>query len=287
MEGARPRGGRQQLWRYSTTGHVGTLPVLLEDLMRSIRPFSTVRMGALAALAVLAASRLAIGQALPSAKELMDRHDAAVGGRAALEKHTSTHQSGSLSIAAAGIEATLDLYRARPSLFLQKIVIGPMGEVLQGYDGKIAWAMQGGQATVLDSSMTQQAKYNSDFFGNFHDMARYRSAETVELTDFDGRKCYKVKIVRIAGAEGFEFFDAATGLGAGMIASMDSPMGGKVEQTSVFGDYRDFGGVKIPTRITQKGAMGEVVIIIKTMDFDDVDAATFVLPDAVKALVKP
>jgi hypothetical protein len=244
-------------------------------------------MAALATLAILATSRSGLAQALPSAKELMDRHDAAIGGRAALEKHTSIHQSGSLSIAAAGIEATLDLYRARPSLFLQKIVIGPMGEVLQGYDGKIAWAMQGGQATILDSAMTAQAKYNSDFFGNIHDMARYKSAETVELADFDGRKCYKVKIVRVAGGEGFEFFDSSTGLGAGTIASIDSPMGGKIEQTSVFGDYKDFGGVKIPTRITQKGAMGEVVITITTMEFDNVDAATFVLPDAVKALVKP
>lgn len=255
--------------------------------MQSIRSSAAMRMAVLAALAILATPGLGLAQALPSAKELMDRHDAAIGGRAALEKHTSIHQSGSLSIAAAGIEATLDLYRARPSLFLQKIVIGPMGEVLQGYDGKTAWAMQGGQATVLDSSMTAQAKYNSDFFGNIHDMARYKSAETVELADFDGRKCYKVKIVRVAGGEGFEFFDGSTGLGAGTIASIDSPMGGKIEQTSVFGDYKDFGGVKIPTRITQKGAMGEVVITIKTMEFDNVDPAMFVLPEAVKALVKP
>src|ERR1035437_8953068 len=100
--------------------------------MQSIRSSAAMRMAVLAALAMLATPGLGLAQALPSAKELMDRHDAAIGGRAALEKHTSIHQSGSLSIGAAGIEATLDLYRARPSSFLQKIVIGPMGEVLQG-----------------------------------------------------------------------------------------------------------------------------------------------------------
>jgi hypothetical protein len=245
------------------------------------------RLAGLAIVAFFATSRAAFAQTLPSAKALMDRHDAAIGGRAALEKHASLHQAGTLSVASAGIEATIDVYRAKPAMFLQKLVIGPMGEVLQGYDGKTAWAMQGGQATVLDSSLTLQAKYNSDFFGNIHDMARYKSAETIELADFDGRKCYKVKIVRLTGAEGFEFFDSATGLGAGTIASVDSPMGGKIEQTSVFGDYKDFGGVKIPTRITQKGAMGEVIITIKSMEFDNVDPAMFALPDAVKALVKP
>jgi hypothetical protein len=255
--------------------------------MRSIRTTAASKFAALAAVALVASSRLASAQALPSAKELMDRHDAAIGGRAALDKHTSMHQSGTLALAAAGIEASIDVYKAKPMMFLQKLVIGPMGEVLQGYDGKTAWAIQGGQPVVLDSALTQQTKSNSDFFGNVHDMARYKSAETVELTDFDGRKCYKVKIVRVAGGEGFEFFDAATSLSAGTIVSTDSPMGGKVEQTSVFGDYKEFSGLKIPTRITQKGAMGEITITIKTMEFDNVDPATFALPDAVKAIVKP
>jgi hypothetical protein len=252
--------------------------------MRPTRSTAALCLPALAVALLVVAPHFARAQELPSAKSLMDKHDAAIGGRGALDKHTSFHQAGSLSLG--GMEATIDIYRAKPSLFLQKLVVGAMGEVLQGYDGKTAWVMQAGQPLVLDSAQTQQFKYNSDFFGNFHDMARYKSAETVELADFDGRKCYKVKLVRVTGGEGFEFFDAATGLGAGIIATVDTPMG-KVEQTSVFGDYKDYGGMKFPTRITQKGAMGEVTISIKTTEFDGVDPATFALPDAVKALAKP
>lgn len=241
---------------------------------------------ALAAVTLFAIPRLALAQALPSAKELMDKHDAAIGGRATLDKHTSVHQTGAVSIPTAGIEATMDVYRAKPGLFLQKMVIGPMGEILQGFDGKTAWAVQGGQPVVLDGAPAEMAKYNSDFFGNFHDLARYKTAETVELADFEGRKCYKVKIVRNIGGEGFEFFDAATGLGAGTIVSNESPMG-KVETTSVFAEYKDFEGLKFPTKITQRTPMGEITITIKTMEFDKVAPETFALPDAVKALVKP
>ncbi|HEY4658999.1 MAG TPA: hypothetical protein VIH11_05785 [Gemmatimonadaceae bacterium] len=241
---------------------------------------------ALTAVALFAASRLALAQPLPSAKELMDKHDAAIGGRAALDKHTSVHQTGAVSIPAMGVEATMDVYRAKPALFLQKLVIGPMGEILQGFDGKTAWAVQAGQPVVLEGAQAEMTKYNSDFFGNFHDMARYKSAETVELADFDGRKCYKVRIVRNIGGEGFEFFDAATGLGAGIIVSSESPMG-KVETTSVFAEYKDFDGLKFPTKITQKTPMFESTITIKTMEFDKVAPETFALPDAVKALVKP
>lgn len=254
--------------------------------MRPTRPAALLCLSALAVVALVTPPDLARAQELPSAKSLMEKHDAAIGGRSALEKHTSMHQSGTLTIAAAGLEATIDIYRAKPSFFLQKLVLGPMGEILQGYDGKVAWAMRAGQPAILDSAQTQQFKSNSDFFGNFHDMARYMSAETVEIADFDGRKCYKVKLVRVTGGEGFEFFDVATGLGAGIIASTDTPQG-KVEQTSIFGDYREYGGMKFPTKITQKGAMGDVAIAIKVTEFDGVDAATFALPDAVKSLVKP
>src|SRR3990170_1186830 len=224
---------------------------------------------ALTAVALFAASRLALAQPLPSAKELMDKHDAAIGGRAALDKHTSVHQTGAVSIPAMGVEATMDVYRAKPALFLQKLVIGPMGEILQGFDGKTAWAVQAGQPVVLEGAQAGMTKYNSDFFGNFHDMKRY-----------------KVRIVRNIGGEGFEFFDAATGLGAGIIVSSESPMG-KVETTSVFAEYKDFDGLKFPTKITQKTPMFESTITIKTMEFDKVAPETFALPDAVKALVKP
>ena len=254
--------------------------------MSPIRP-TAATFAALALVALVATARPSHAQALPAAKDLMDKHDAAIGGRAALDKHTSMHQAGTLSMAAAGLEATIEVFRAKPSQFVQKIVLGPMGEVAQGFDGKTAWAVQPGQgAMLLDSTMTAQVKYSSDFFGNFHDMARYKSAETVELADFEGRQCYKVKIVRVAGGEGFEYFDAATGLAAGTISSTDTPMG-KVEQTSVFSEYKDFGGVRIPTKIKQKGAMGEVMITITTMEFDTVSPATFALPEAVKALIKP
>ncbi|MFI5312491.1 MAG: hypothetical protein ACHQQ3_14735 [Gemmatimonadales bacterium] len=254
--------------------------------MRSIPRTAATTLAALATFALAAAPAPARAQVLPSAKSLMDKHDAAVGGRTALDKHTSIHQAGTLSMAAAGLDATIDIYRLKPTMFLQKLVIGTVGEVLQGFDGKTAWAMQGPQAMVLDSAQAQQFRYNSDFFGNLHDPSRYKSAETVEQVEFDGRQCYKVKLVRLSGAEGFEFFDVATGLGAGMIASNETPMG-KVEQTSVFGDYKDFGGVKFPTKILQKGAMGEITITLKTTEFDAVDPSTFALPDAVKALVKP
>lgn len=80
----------------------------------------------------------AAAQALPTAKTLMDKHNAALGGRAMLDKYTSMQMTAKLTIAAMGMEATLETYRAKPNLYLQKTIIAQIGEVLQGYDGKVA-----------------------------------------------------------------------------------------------------------------------------------------------------
>ena len=255
-----------------------------------MRSHTFVRSGLfVAALILVSGARPDVvrAQALPAAKDLMARNDAAIGGRAAFDMHTSFHQTGTMSVPAMGVEASLDLFKAKPLKFLQKIVLGPLGEVQSGYDGTTAWAITPGQPPmVLDSAATEGARLQADFYGNFHDMARYKSVETVGLVDFEGAQCYKVKIVRTTGGEGFEFYDVATGLIAGIQAATETPLG-KIDQTSVFSDYKEFDGVKMPTKIRQKNAQYDAVITFTAIEWDKVDPAVFVLPDVLKAKVKP
>ena len=255
--------------------------------MRSLHQLAAATVAALGLLLLAAPPRSAAAQTLPGARDLMEKNDAAIGGRAALAKHTSFHQVGSMTVATAGIQAQIELFKLKPTKYLQKIVLGAIGEVTQGYDGKTAWTIQPGQAAaVLDSASAETFKSLADFFGNFHDQAKYKSIETVGIVDFEGGKCYKVKIVKLTGSEGFEYFDVATGLIAGVQAAIDTPMG-KIDQTSVFSDYRDFGGLKMPTKIQQKNGQFDATISFTTIEFDNVDPAVFELPASLKATVKP
>lgn len=88
-------------------------------------------------------------------------------------------------------------------------------------------------------------------------------------------------------SEAMQFFDVETGLAAGMMRSIENPQMGKVEVTVVMADYKDQGGVKMPSKIIQKTPQGDVVLTFTTVEFDKVDAKTFALPDAVKSMVKP
>ncbi len=232
---------------------------------------------------------LAAAQGLPDGKALVSKHIAAIGGREAMEKHSSVHMTGTFSMAAMGIEGPIHLYRAKPSLFLQQITLGAMGEVTQGFDGTTAWSVNPMMGpSIVTGDQAAQMKQQADFFADYPDFAKYTSVETVGLEDFEGRKCYKVKLVKADGSgEAMQFFDAETGLAAGMTRTVENPQMGKIDVTVVMSDYKDQGGVKMPSKILQKTPQGDVLLTFTTVEFDNVDAKVFALPDAVKALVKP
>jgi hypothetical protein len=239
------------------------------------------------ALLTIAFAPALSAQALPTAKDLMDKHDAAIGSRASLASHASFKQAGSMSIPAAGMDATIEIFKEKSGRYVQRVSLGAMGEVVTGFDGKNGWSVQpGAGAALLDSATTRDLKDQADFFAAFHDASRYKSAETIGIVDFDGRKCYKVKIVRMAGGEGFEYFDVATGLSAGAEREVDTP-GGKMQTTTIANEYKDFGGFKIATKITQKLPQYEAIVNLTVFEFDKVDAAVFALPESLKASAKP
>jgi hypothetical protein len=254
--------------------------------MLSIRTIRAAASATIAIIAIAAPVHGARAQALPSAKSLLEKHDAAVGGRAAMDKHSSMHEVVTATIAAANMSGSMETYHSKPNLYLLKTSFAG-GEVLSGFDGKTAWAIAPGQPPqVLDSATTATLKDQADFFGDYYDPSRVKSAETVEVTDFEGQRCYKVKIVHKDNSEVMVYLDSATGLRAGQ--TQTAKMGGQeMQSTVVMSDYKDYGGVKLPAKRVQRLPMGEIVMQVQSVEFDKVEPSTFALPDAVKALVKP
>ncbi|MEA3245291.1 MAG: hypothetical protein U9Q74_03950 [Gemmatimonadota bacterium] len=241
---------------------------------------------AVVALFAILARAVAAAQALPDPKALMEKHNTAAGTRAALDKHTSIEMTATMSMPAMGMEASMEVLRGKPNKFVQKMVIGPVGEIITGFDGTVAWTtnpMMGAQ--LIQGDQLASIKSNADFFSNMQDPANYSKAETVELTDFEGRKCYKVRLTR-EGRDGFEYFDAQTGLLAGFSGTVQSSQG-PIETTTVFTEWGEVGGIKFPMKLEQRTPNGPATITFTKIEFDKVDPSAFNLPDAVKALVKP
>jgi hypothetical protein len=247
---------------------------------------SAVLVSCVSALAVFT-PMAAQSQALPTPQQLAARHDSLIGGRAALEARKSVRMVGTFAIPAAGIEAPVEINKLRPNKYLFRTELGPMGEILSGYDGTRAWQIQPGQPpAILDGAAADQIKEQGDFFGDFHDFTRFTSAETVDQTTVDGRKVYRVKMVRPNGDAVMEHYDVETGYSIGGTMSVATPMGA-METTFSYTDYKTFGGMQFATRVMQRNPQFEIIISIASVEFDTLDDAAVAVPEAVKALIKP
>jgi hypothetical protein len=225
--------------------------------------------------------------ALPSARSVIDRHIAAVGGRQAILAHTSSHAVGSMTIPGSGITGVLDIYGAKPNKTLTKINLGGIGEMLEGFDGTTGWGVNPVTGAMLSQGKElEERRFDAAFYSDLQETGRYASMKTIEQTTFDGRPCYKVSLVKKDGSEDFDYYDVATGLKAGTTGTREMQQMGSAAVTQIHSDYKKFGGVLVPTTMKQTAMGVQQVITITSVEFDNVPASIFEPPAQIKALVK-
>jgi hypothetical protein len=224
---------------------------------------------------------------LPEAGTIIARYIEAVGGKDALLKTVSRHIRGTFSIPAQGMEGSLEMFRSIPNKLLIRVNIPSMGEMAQGFNGQVGFTsnpMQG--ASLLEGNQLKQIGETADFYTELHRAEKFTSMETVELTEFQGKPCYRVKLVTKTGREYAEFFDQQTGLLAGDVGEQEIP-GGTAEQITVYSDYKRFGDLLLPTRTATRIMTFEQVMTFESVEFNTVDETVYELPEEVKALLKP
>jgi hypothetical protein len=242
-----------------------------------------VRTLVLAGAAALAAAP-ARAQELPAAREIVDAYVAAIGGVDAIGRAQHRHMVGEMSMPAAGMTMTMEIWQSRPNKMLMVMDIPGMGQMKSGYDGQVAWSvnpMQGPR--IVTGAELQQTLRQADFDSNLRFEHLFPTLETVERTELAGRPCYRVRMVAENGDEAFGCFDVESKLLLGLSSRMESEAG-TIESNVEFQDYRDFGGVKMPARTVMSVMGQEMVMSVTQMDTNAIPEATFALPAEVKAL---
>jgi hypothetical protein len=223
---------------------------------------------------------------LPSARSIIDKYVQAIGGRKAILAHSSSHASGTMNVASAGITGTVEIYNAKPAKSLVKTNVGGIGEIMEGFDGTHGWGISPMTGPSLaEGTELEQKRFDADFYSDLHDDARYTSMKTIEKTTFEGRPAYKVSLVKKIGGEDIEYFDTESGFKIGTTATREGPMG-PMNVTISQTDYKKFGDVMVPTTLKQSVAGVANVITITAIEFDNVPPSTFDIPERIKALIK-
>lgn len=209
------------------------------------------------------------------------------GGREMIEVAESVHTSGTVDIPMAGLKGTMDVYAAKGGNLLIKVNIPGFGEQLTGLHDGIGWTIdpmggpkliEGDQlATLIEQSDPQASLKYKDL---------YSEISYAGETEFDGQKTHKIEYVNKKTARpSTEYYSVETGMLVGSVAVTDSEMG-EITVTTTINEYKDFGGVKMPSKSTQKMGAMAMTMSTNSADFNDVDMSVFEYPKAIKALIE-
>lgn len=226
-------------------------------------------------------------QNLPAAADIIAKYQAAVGGADVLDGRNSMHSTGEVSIPAAGMKADFEAWQARPNRSAMRATIAGFGEIRTGYTGDVAWSvnpMEGPR--VMEGGEAAQSADESTFDWQLRRSDGVESMTTVELTSMGGQECYKVRVEWKSGRESFDCYSTGTGLIVGSTARQETNMG-IVDAVTLYDDYTDFDGMKVPGRVTIQTMGVEQIITIRTVTFDEVPDSVFEAPAGIRALIKP
>jgi hypothetical protein len=213
---------------------------------------------------------------LPTVQQIYDKYATAVGGRDAWSKVAGRTEKGTADITFAGLSGSYLRYIGAPNRMRMTIDLGVV-QIDQGYDGEKGWAQQGQGAQRMPADQEKNLSENLQTGAAFLDPSRFTKAEVQGKEAFDGVDAYKVAVTTKAGIEQVEFFDVATGLRIGTVAT--TPMG---PQRVIYRDYKDFEGKKLSTKVVQNTPQGDVIINITAVTFGSPDPAVFKAPADLK-----
>src|SRR5579862_7083207 len=190
--------------------------------------------------AIALASSGVAAASLPTAKEIVERYDKALGGKAALQQHTSSTMRGILEIHQGDTVTKLPFvyFAAAPYRRLEKITLpNSLGDVLNGFDGEKAWSFDpragASGAQVYAGDERESMKRDADFYYPINELSWFKSMQTVGNEEFEGQPCYHLHGINNWGKTNDHFYDQKTGLLAGY--EFDSELGTTHE---IFSDYK-------------------------------------------------
>jgi hypothetical protein len=203
--------------------------------------------------------------AKPTIDVILAKYETALGGKANLDKITSR------TIKAQRVEPNGKTFETEEVLQKgAKISVTTIYESKQGnytvkeiFDGAAATKFGNGSKIDLKADEMEQIKREAQLFANPNLKAIYAKTEFRFVDKIDGREVYLVTATTADNSRERLYFDAQTGLLVRRIAGTPTVLGFFQYQVD-YKDYKDFGGVKLPT--TVRYAMPNISWTRKVLD---------------------
>ena len=191
-----------------------------------------------------------------TADEIIEKHLAAVGGRAALNRLTSRIATGSISLSTpvGELKGTLEVYNKKPNknrtlINVDATALGG-GQIVndQRFDGTTGYVVDSFNGNRAITGDQLEAMKNGGFPTP---LLTYKDAGvTAALSGREkvgGSEAYVIRFTPKSGPAVRVFIDSQSSMLVKTIITVNVPqLGGPVDQVVEFSDFRDVDGIKIP-----------------------------------------
>ena len=224
--------------------------------------------------------RAAAGQnADPSVDGILARYVTALGGRAAISKHTTKISKGTLEVVGVTTEGTAESYAKSPNKYFSIINIPGYGEIRRCFDGHSGW-ISGPETGVQplagqDLSSTQR---DADFYQSLDLKKLYPVLVLKGKEDVGTWPAYVIEANCGDGVIRHMYFDVSSGLLIRNVDETDTPQGHDMVE-SFLEDYREVEGVKLPFTVRQ--VHNKLILIVRITEVkmnQPIDDAKFAKP---------
>ena len=224
-----------------------------------------------------------------TADEIIEKHLAATGGRAALSKLTSRVSTGAISLTTpvGELAGTVEVYAKAPNkqrtlIKLDLTALGA-GQVVndQRFDGNAGYLMDSINGNREIAGPQLDAMRNSAFPTALLDYkARGIEASLLPDESVGGKPAYVIKMTPKAGPVAKVFIDRDSYMLVRTSATINVPqLGGDIEQVTEFSDFRDVDGLKLPFATRSINPAQTVSATLSSVKHNvDIDDASFTRP---------
>lgn len=168
--------------------------------------------------------------------------------------------------------------RARGNKLRMDYMMGDF-PVVTGFDGKLAWSDSGQGPEPLEELDRSVLIRDADFTTALFDVdAMGYEVKLLGEVDFDGMDAIGIELKREDGLVETWYLDPETYLETGRISPGNDWLG-PVERITVYDDFREVGGVKIPFYVEAQWYTRNHIMQIETIEMNvDLDEGLFAIP---------
>ena len=249
--------------------------------------FKTISTRLLIAALFLASMPIAFAQ---TADDIVEKHLAALGGRAAMEKLKSRSMKGTITVSTpvGDLTGAIEILNQQPNkqrtftqLDLSAVGLGKMiqDQRFDGTSGYVIDTMQGNRDITGDQL---EAMKNGSFP---NPLLNYKqTGATVELSGKEKvgeREAYVLVFKPKSGPVARSYIDAESYLPIKQVVKINVPqVGGEVEQTTEVSNFKEVDGIKIPFQIKTTSAIQTVMVNVTQVEHNtQIDQTLFAKPD--------